>query len=148
MPTNLSPGDGQDLLASFKHAREKRDPDAMVELFDEDAEYRYDPSEPALTGSIAIREYWNRVAAEEAHVDFDAERVWVSGRTVLASWHMAHTRQLSAARIRARGFSTIELDEDGKITRMRDWPSVRGVGTDSRYKPDPEATPAGGEQHG
>ena len=89
MPAPLTPGDGQDVLARFKKAREKRDPDRMLELYAADAEYRLGPFGAPLSGLNAIREHWNAVAASQSHVDFDAERVWVSGRTVLASWHGA-----------------------------------------------------------
>lgn len=135
MPDTLTPGDGQDLFARIKHAWEKRDPDAMLELFRDDAEYRLDPFMQPLQGSAAIRAHWNELAAGQDHIEFDAERVWVSGRTVLGSWHVALTHRLTADRVRIRGFSTIELDEGGLIVRMRDWPVSRTVGTDSSYKP-------------
>jgi ketosteroid isomerase-like protein len=144
----LTPGDGQDALARFKRAREERDPDAMLELFAEDAEYRTDPFTQPLTGANAIREHWNRIAAEQAHIDFDAERVWVSGRTVLSSWHAAHTRRASAERVRVRGFSTIELDGEGRITRMRDWALARDVGVDSGFAPEGPTDREGEEQDG
>lgn len=144
----LSPGDGQDLLARLKEAREKRDPDRMLELFAQDAEYRTEPFEAPLVGANAIREHWNRMAAEQAHVDFDAERVWVVGRTVLCNWHGAFTRRDSAQRVRIRGFSTIELDKEGRISRMRDWPATRVVGIDSKTKPEPAIGAAGEEPHG
>lgn len=143
MPENLTPGDGQDVLAQFKRAREGRDVDAMLEFFAEEAEYRSDPFEAPLQGSLAIREHWNRVAAEQAHVDFDAERVWVSGRTVLASWHAAYTRHDTADRIRVRGFSTIELDDGGSIARMRDWPLAREVGPDTKFESETGDQPDG-----
>lgn len=108
----------------------------MLELFAAHAEYRFDPFLPPLSGTVAIREHWNRLAAEHAHVDFDAERTWVSGRTVLASWHAAHTRRASAERVRVRGFSTMELDDDGLITRMREWALEREVGIDSTFEPE------------
>ena len=117
----------------------------MLELFADAAEYRLDPFAEPLVGLNAIREHWNAEAATQAHVDFAPERVWVSGRTVLASWHGAFTRRADASRVRVRGFSTIELDDDGRITRMRDWPDTREVGTDSRYWPD--LPPAGREDH-
>lgn len=135
MPDTLTPGDGQDLFARFKQAWENRDPDAMLELFREDAEYRTDPFAPPLVGANAIRGYWNEVAATQDHVEFDAERVWVSGRTVLGSWHAALTRRADAERVRVRGFSTMELDEGGLIVRMRAWPLTQAVGIDSSYKP-------------
>lgn len=134
MPTTLTPGDGQDLLARFKSAWEGRDPDAMLELYAERAEYRLDPFMEPLAGLNAIREHWNAVVASQDHIEFDAERVWVSGRTVLASWHAALTRRASADRVRVRGFSTMELDGQGRIERMRDWPVERVVGVDSSYK--------------
>ncbi len=143
MSSSLTPGDGQDVLAQFKHALEKRDPDSMLELFADDAEYRIDPFMQPLAGANAIREYWNDLAAHRDHVDFDTERAWVVGRTVLASWHAAYTRRASAERVRIRGFSTIELDESGRISRMRDWPMERLIGLDSKIKPETE--PAAGE---
>ena len=131
MPHDLTPGDGQDVLARFKEAREHREPDLMLDLFAEDAEYRGDPFEPPLSGAVAIREHWNRVAAEQADVEFDAERVWVSGRTVLASWHAAYTLPGSGDRLRERGFMVVEVDDAGLISRLRTWPLVRLVATES-----------------
>lgn len=143
MTQMLTPGDGQDLFDRFKDAREKRDPEAMLELYADTAEYTFDPFTPALTGSNAIRAHWNTIAAEQVHVEFDAERVWVSGRTVLGSWHGAFTLEANAARSRMRGFSSMELDEEGKIARMRDWPLLRDVGMDSGHKPSGASQQAG-----
>ena len=75
MPDTLTPGDGQDLFARIKHAWEARDPDAMLELYREDAEYRIDPFMRPMQGANAIREHWNDVCASQAHVEFDPERV-------------------------------------------------------------------------
>jgi ketosteroid isomerase-like protein len=144
VPDALTPGDGQDALARYKSAWERRDPDAMLELFAADAEYRPDPFEPALTGANAIRAHWNESAAQQAHVEFDAERVWVAGRTVLSSWHAAYTRRSSSERVRVRGFMTLELDDDGLVSRLRAWALERDVGTDRGFKPD-EGPAAAGE---
>ncbi len=127
----LTPGDGQDLLARFKRAWERRDVDLAVSLFRADAEYRFDPFEPPLAGANAIRAYWNEAAATQLHVEFDAERVWVAGRTVLASWHAAFTRRATAERVRYRGFMTLELDDGGLVSRFKEWSLGRTVGTDS-----------------
>ncbi len=127
MPT-LTPGDGQDLIARYKFALERRDPDLALELFREDAEYRPDPFEPALVGSNAIRESWNGIAASRNHVEFDAEHIWVSGATVLASWHGTYTVRATTERVRTLGFMTLELDDDGLISRLREWPLSRRAG--------------------
>jgi len=139
VPT-LTPGQGQDLLSAFKRASERRDVDLAVSLFREDAEYRPDPFEPALSGANAIRAYWNDLAASYVNVEFDAERVWVAGNTVLANWHSAMTSRGSAERLRYRGFMTLELDDAGLGSRFKQWPVARKVGIDSTV--EPEAAPA------
>ncbi|MGZ6342375.1 MAG: nuclear transport factor 2 family protein [Candidatus Limnocylindrales bacterium] len=132
----LTPGDGQDLVARFKRAWEGRDVDAAVALFREDAEYRFDPFEPPLVGVNAIRAYWNEAATSQVHIEFDAERVWVAGRTVLASWHVAFTRRATAERVRHRGFMTLELDEQGLVARFKEWSLGRTVGIDGTFAPE------------
>lgn len=148
VPDPLTPGDGQDALARYKRAWERRDPDAMLELFAAHAEARLDPFEPELKGANAIREHWNEVAAGQAHVEFDAERVWVMERTVLSSWHAAYTRRSSAERVRVRGFMTLELDDDKLVTRLRQWALERVVGTDSSFTPDERFGGAGEDGNG
>ena len=131
---NLTPGDAQDLLARYKAGWERRDPDALMELFAANAEFRPGPFEGALSDSNAIRAFWNDFAASSANTEFDAERTWASGGTVLASYHAAFTRRNDAARVRERGFMTLELDDDRRIVRFREWPIQRVVGNDSTYK--------------
>ena len=141
---NLTPGDAQDLLAELKRGWEARQPDTIVGLFSADAEYRADPFAEPLSGSNAIRRHWNELCAAQAHVDFDAERIWVSGSTVLASWHAAYTRRSTAERVRARGFMALELDEAGRVARFRGWPNERVVGVDETFRAEPLVEAADG----
>ena len=137
MPT-FTHGDAQDLLDAFKLGLESRDPESIVNLFAPDGEYREDPFAEPLVGSNVIRARWNELAADQVHVEFDAERIWVSGETVLASWHAAYTRRQTAERVRVRGFMTLELDDARLISRMRRWPAERVVGVDSTTRPELE----------
>lgn len=132
--TPLTPGDGQDLLALWKRGSERRSPDDLLELCDPDIDYRPDPFSEATIGLTAVHARFNAFAASHANVEFDAERVWVSGNTVLASWHGAYTRRATAERMRVRGFMTLELSDDRKIQRFRQWVSERAVGTDSTFE--------------
>jgi ketosteroid isomerase-like protein len=133
----LTPGAGQDLLTSWKRGWETRNPDTILDLLTEDAEYRQAPFTEPLKGANAIRELWNEMAASQANVEFDAEKVWVSGATVLASWHAAYTRRDAGGdRVRVYGFMTLEVNDDGKVWRLRQWPVERVVGRDSTFKPD------------
>jgi limonene-1,2-epoxide hydrolase len=141
----LTHGDAQDLLAAFKQGWERRAPDMIVELFERDAEYRPDPFADSLQGVNAIRALWNDLAASQLHVEFDAERIWVSGATVLASWHAAYTARATSERIRVRGFMTMELSEarPPRVQRLRQWPIERVVGSDSTHSAE-EGTAADG----
>jgi ketosteroid isomerase-like protein len=130
----LTNGDGQDLLAAWKRGVERRSPDELIELCDANIDFRPDPFGEPLVGLNAVRAHWNEFAAAQANVEFDAERVWVNGNTVLASWHGAYTRRATGERVRVRGFSTFELGDDGRIQRCRQWPAERVVGTDSTLK--------------
>jgi hypothetical protein len=141
MPDPLTPGDGQDVLARLKRALEKRDPDLGVELFSAGADFKPDPFEPGITDANGLRAWWNEMAATRAHQEFDAERVWVSGRTVLASWHGAYTAAATSERVRVRGFVTIELDGAGRVERLRLWPIAQAVGLDGRHEPAGDADP-------
>jgi hypothetical protein len=132
--TTLTHGDAQDLLAAFKEGWEKRSVDMIVELFDKDIDYRPDPFSDPLVGLNAVRSLWNDVTASQAHVEFDAERIWVSGSTVLASWHAAFTRAATAERVRVRGFMTMEMGDDRRVVRLRQWPTEHVVGRDSTMK--------------
>jgi hypothetical protein len=100
----------------------------MLALFTDAAEVRRDPFATELRGALDLRAHWNQAAEEQTAVEFDAERIWVSGRTVMASWHEAYTRRTSSERVRVRGFSTLELDGEGLIERMRSWPVEHVVG--------------------
>jgi ketosteroid isomerase-like protein len=137
-------GDAQDLLAEFKRASERRDPDLMLELFAEEAEYRPHPFEPPLVGANAIRAHWNEAFASEQHVEFDAERIWLAGTTVLSSWHAALTLIASGERLRVRGFMTLELDDNRRIVRMREWAIPRSVGVDSTVRSQQQEVAGGG----
>ena len=68
-------------MQRYKRAWEERDPDKAMALYRDDAEMRMDPFEDPIQGSNALRAFWNDVAASQANVEFDAERVWVIHRS-------------------------------------------------------------------
>lgn len=130
---DVTHGQAHDLLTAFKGGWERREPDTVLELFAADIDYRSDPFEEPLRGLLAVRALWNDICAGQANVEFDAERIWVSGATILASWHAAYTRRASGERVRVRGFMTLELDDKRRIVRLRQWPADRVVGSDSTF---------------
>ncbi len=137
----LTHGDAQDLVARLKRAWEKRDVDAAMDCFADEAEVRPDPFAPPLTDQNAIRAWCNAAAAMAVHAEADPERIWLAGDTVLVAFHGAWTARTSAERIRVRGMLSLELGPDGRIQRARAWALSRTVGTNSTIEPTGE--PAG-----
>ena len=134
---NLTHGDAEDLLRRLRTALEARDVDAGMGLYAPDADVRTDPFADHIRGDLAIRAWWNQMAAGRANVEFDVERSWAVGPTALAAWHGAWTRRATAERIRASGFLTLEVGDDGRVVRERHWTIERTVGRDRTFEPEP-----------
>ncbi|MFI5254402.1 MAG: hypothetical protein ACHQ15_02955, partial [Candidatus Limnocylindrales bacterium] len=86
----------------------------------------------------------NAIVAAIANVDWDVERIWLSGDRVLASFHAAWTDRTSAERSRTRGFLAFELDPDGLVQRLKDWSRTKPVGRDATFSPIEPAAPVAG----
>jgi ketosteroid isomerase-like protein len=110
-----------DLLERYKRAWETFDGDAWTDLFTEDAEYHRDPFEPPMVGSNALRAYLLQLADTQDQVEMTVERHWVVGATVLAAWHASYVVVPTRARVRLAGFMTLEIADDGRISRFREW---------------------------
>ena len=110
-----------DLLDRYKHAWETFDGDGWTDLFTEDAEYHEDPFDPPLVGSNALRAYLLEAAEAQEQVEMTVERHWAVGQTVLAAWHASYVRRSDRARVRLAGFMTLEIAENGRISRFREW---------------------------
>ena len=110
-----------DLLERYRHAWETFDGDAWVAIFTDDAEYHEDPFEPSLVGHNALRRYLLEAGDAQEQVEFTVERHWVVGATVLAVWHASFIRRTSRARVRIAGFMTLEIADDGRVDRFREW---------------------------
>lgn len=109
------------LLDRYVHAWETFDGDAWADLFTEDIEYHEEPFEPPLVGRNALRAYLLEAAETQEQVEVTIERHWVVGPTVLAAWHASFVRRPSGARVRLAGFMTLEVADDGRIGRFREW---------------------------
>ncbi len=118
----LTPGDGQDIAARFERAHTSRDPNELLDLVAEHVEYHPDPFGAPLRGRIEVRAYWNDIVERRTAVTFEIERVWVVARTVLCSWHGGYAGEGTPGRVAAAGFLVVDLDDEGLIGRVREWP--------------------------
>jgi ketosteroid isomerase-like protein len=118
---NLDHATGADLLERYGRAWETFDGDAWTNLFTDDVEYHEDPFEPPMVGHNAVRAYLLEAADRQEQVEFTVERHWVAGTIVLAAWHASYVRRSDQARVRLAGFMTLEIADDGRIARLREW---------------------------
>ena len=110
-----------DLLDRYGRAWEAFDGDAWTELFTEDVEYHEEPFGSPMVGHNAVRAYLLEASERQQDVEFTVERHWVVDPTVLAVWHASYIRRSDGARIRLAGFLTMEIADDGRIARFREW---------------------------
>ena len=110
-----------DLLDRYGRAWETFDGDAWTDLFTDDVEYREDPFESPVVGHNAVRAYLLEESERQQDVEFTVERHWVVDPTVLAVWHASFVRRSDGARVRLAGFMTMEVADDGRIVRFREW---------------------------
>jgi ketosteroid isomerase-like protein len=118
---NIDHATGSDLLDRYGQAWESFDGDAWTALFTDDVEYHADPFEPPMVGHNAVRAYLLKAAERQEQVEFTVERHWVAGSIVLAVWHASFVHRGDAARVRLAGFMTLEIADDGRIARLREW---------------------------
>jgi ketosteroid isomerase-like protein len=117
----LDHGSAADLLERYGRAWQEFDGDDWTELFTEDVEYHEDPFEAPVVGHNAVRAYLLEESQRQQDVEFTVERHWVVAPTVLAVWHASYVRRSDLARVRLAGFLTMEIADDGRIARFREW---------------------------
>ena len=110
-----------DLLERYGKTWATFDGDGWTDLFTDDIEYHEDPFEPPMVGHNAVRAYLLEASERQQDVEFTIERHWVVAPTVLAAWHASYIRRTDLARVRLAGFMTMEIADDGRIARFREW---------------------------
>lgn len=111
----------QDLLERYGRAWETFDGDAWTELFRDDVAYHEDPFELPMLGRNAVRAYLLDASRRQEQVEFTVERHWVVDASVLAAWHASYVERETRARVRLNGFMALEIDAEGRISRLREW---------------------------
>lgn len=118
----MNQDDFQQWLNSYGHAWQKGDPDAILELFTENALYQEGPFETCMMGKHAIHQYWTEGAEKsQADIKFLAQPLAVDGNRGIAHWHSTFKRIPSNQRVELDGILVIEFAEDGRCKDLREW---------------------------
>ncbi len=108
-------------LDAYGRAWESRDPDAIAELFAEDALYLETPFEAPMRGRAAVVEYWQGVRRTQEDVHFRREILAIAGETGIAHWWASFVRVPSGKRIHLDGVAAVTLDPSGRCRLFREW---------------------------
>jgi hypothetical protein len=108
-------------LDKLKQSWEHLDPQAAVALFDDNAFYQAGPFERPLEGLPKIQEFWVRAAHAQHDVEFAYEFLGIGPRGGIAHWSARFVRDPSHHKVEADGICVVELNDQGKCTRFREW---------------------------
>lgn len=110
-------------LAAYVRAWETYDPDAIGDLFTEDATYEYHPFEEAVRGRLAIVASWleNKDTPGTYHGRY--EPIAIDGDLAVAHGRSRYFRDASKTEL-AREYDNlflIRFDGDGRCRSIREW---------------------------
>lgn len=105
----------------LKQSWEHLDPQGAVALFADDAIYQSGPFHRPLEGLPTIQEFWVRAAHAQHNVEFKYEILGIGPQGGIAHWEAAFIREPSHHRIEADGICVVELNDEGKCSRFREW---------------------------
>ncbi len=108
-------------LDGYGMAWQNRDPDALVDLFSEDATYYEKPFDTPMRGRLAIQEYWTNATASQDQIQFDYEIVSTMEGLGIARWRASYIRIPSEVAARLDGIALVSFDNQGRCTEFREW---------------------------
>jgi hypothetical protein len=108
-------------LASYGSAWTRRDPEAAVSLYADDATYQVTPFDEPLRGRTAIYEYWIGVTRTEERIQFDYEIIAITAEYGIARWWASFVRVPPGLETKLDGIFLISLDSAGRCQSLREW---------------------------
>jgi hypothetical protein len=108
-------------LEAYGRAWESRNAEQAAALFTTDATYRETPFAEPFAGRAAIREYWTRVTADQADIDFQFEAITMNGATGIAQWSARFRSIANNTPVELNGIFVLELASPTEVRSLREW---------------------------
>jgi ketosteroid isomerase-like protein len=109
----------QEWVEEYGRAWGEKDPDAVVALFTENAEYRSSPFREPDVGSEGIRAYWLRATSTQEEVDVLMGTPIVAGDKVAVEWWA--TMRDAGEQITLPGCLLLRFAGDGRCEALREY---------------------------
>lgn len=117
----ITPAAAGSWLQRYGQAWRERSPDLAAALFAEDCRYFETPFGEPASGRQGVRDYWQAVPDGQTDIDFESRVVAVLAQTVVAHWTASFTRITSGTRVDLDGVFTLEFNDDGLCSVLREW---------------------------
>jgi ketosteroid isomerase-like protein len=109
-------------LDAYGRAWERRDAQAVVELFAEEATYQETPFVEPLRGRAAIREYWtDAVVQAQQQIRFGYQILAVTEDSGIAHWWASFVRVSTKAQVKLDGIFLLTFASGNLCRELREW---------------------------
>jgi hypothetical protein len=109
-------------LDFYGRAWERRDVDAFVSCFADDAAYHWGPFGAPLRGHDEIHARADRAISQQSDVAFEHDPLAVTpDDRGIAWWGVTFAVPAAGIRTRIEGIFIVTLDDDGRCTEFREW---------------------------
>ena len=117
------------LLKRYADAWVNRDPDAIIKIFEPDAEYWETAFAKPFNGHKGIRKYWTeKVVGQEKDIKFRLLNLYVQGNNVIAEWHAEFYDIINDYHVKMKEVALFQVRK-GKIYNYREyWSSKHPAG--------------------
>jgi ketosteroid isomerase-like protein len=110
-----------EVIGKYKKAWINRDPDAILEIFTNDAVYKERSFARPFVGHAGIRRYWtDKVVGEQEKIRFRLLNLFIDGDNVLAEWEVKFYDKKRKVNIHLREAEVFEM-KGNKIARVREY---------------------------
>ncbi len=111
----------EEIIEKYKNAWENRDPDAILEIFTEDATYHERILEKPFVGHSEIKGYWiEKVVGEQEDIHFTLLALYIDGDTAVSEWEADFFDKKDRCKKYMKGIMILEI-KNKKIASLREY---------------------------
>jgi hypothetical protein len=103
----------------------EKDPDAVLNLFDQTIKYFENVLDEPYIGKEKVYDLWKVVPENQRDISFDGEILMTKGNIAIANWKAKFTKIMSGEIEEIDGIFLFELNDEGKCILFKQWESVR-----------------------
>jgi len=121
----MKKSDFQMWLDKLGKAWVEKDPDAVLNLFDQTIKYFENVLDEPYIGKEKVYDLWKGVPGSQKDISFNGEILMTKGNVAIANWQSKFTKVPSGEIEEIDGVFLFELNDEGKCILFKQWESVR-----------------------